>query len=422
MDQSPPEYLLQERFQQVKPGLDRTRELLARLGEPQKKLKTVHVAGTNGKGSVCACIASVLRHAGYTVGMYTSPSVVCYNERYQINGEYISDEELARGLEKLAPFIDAMEDTPTQFEIETALALDLFAENGCDIAVIEVGMGGRWDATNVIDSPEAAVICAIGLDHCGMLGGTEAEIARVKAGIIKPGCDAVLYPSGEEPDAEVEKECAGTGARLHRCDFGELKILSSGVDGSRFDFGELHDIYLPLPGKYQPKNAALAITALRALRSRGWEISDEDVVGGLAETVWPGRMELLSESPVFILDGSHNPHGMRATAESLEEYFKGRKLIFVVSMMADKDVAGTLSRLVPMAELFVAVEAPNSRAMKPGELAKLLRGMGAKAAAFDRIDTGVRYALERAGKDGVIAALGTLYFSAEVRRAVKEAI
>ncbi|MBP5166345.1 MAG: bifunctional folylpolyglutamate synthase/dihydrofolate synthase, partial [Oscillospiraceae bacterium] len=288
MAQSPLEYLSGERFQQVKPGLDRTRELLARLGDPQKKIKFVHVAGTNGKGSVCACISSVLAKAGYTVGMYTSPSVVCYNERYQINGEYLSDEELTRELERLAPVIDAMEDTPTQFEIETAMALDLFAENGCDIAVVEVGMGGQWDATNVIDSPEVAVICAIGLDHCGMLGNTAAEIARVKAGIIKPGCDVALYPSGAEPDAAVEEKCAETGAKLHRCRHDELKILSSGVDGSRFDLGELHGIYLPLPGKYQPKNAALAVTALRALRSRGWKISDEDITGGLAKSVWPG--------------------------------------------------------------------------------------------------------------------------------------
>ncbi|MBO4331159.1 MAG: bifunctional folylpolyglutamate synthase/dihydrofolate synthase, partial [Oscillospiraceae bacterium] len=411
MTQRPLEFLSQERFQAVRPGLDRVRELLARLGDPQKKLKTVHVAGTNGKGSVCACIASVLRHAGYTVGMYTSPSVVCYNERYQINGKYISDGELVKEMEKLEPVIDAMEDTPSQFEIETALAFDYFLGAGCDISVIEVGMGGRWDATNVIDSPEAAVICAIGLDHCGMLGNTAAGIARVKAGIIKPGCDAVLYPSGEEPDAEVEKQCALTGAVLHRCVLDGLKIFSSGVDGSRFDFDGLDGIYIPLPGKYQPKNAALAVTALRALRSRGWEISDEDIKNGLAETVWPGRMELLSRRPAFILDGSHNPHGMKATAESLREYFPGRKLVYVVSMMADKDVAGTLELLVPTAELFVAVEAPNSRAMKPGELAKLVRSMGAKAAAFDRIDTGVRYALERAGKDGAVAALGTLYFS-----------
>ncbi len=419
---TPLEFISQEKFQGFKPGFDRVKVLLEKLGHPERKMKFVHVAGTNGKGSTCACISSILTRAGYKTGLYISPYVICWNERVQIDGQYISDGEFARAVAAIGPVAEAMEDPPSQFELETALALWYFADRGCDFAVMEVGMGGEWDATNVIPAPEAAVLCAIALDHTAVLGSTVAEIARVKAGIIKPGCDVVSY--GNEPDAEkvIEAACMEKGCRHFRPDFGSILVRERSLTGVTFDYASHEGLFLPLAGTYQPKNAALAIETAEALRTRGWHISGEDIREGLAAVKWPGRFELLRRDPLFILDGSHNPQGMEATAESLRAFFPGKKLWFLMGIMADKDVHGVAKLLAPLAAGFAAVEPPNPRAMKPAELAALLAAdTGAPARAFDSIEEGTRWVLAQAGKDGVCAALGSLYFSAQVRAAVENA-
>ncbi|MBQ4487493.1 MAG: precorrin-8X methylmutase [Oscillospiraceae bacterium] len=341
MDMTPLEFFSQERFQGFKPGFARTQALLDALGNPVKQLRFVHVAGTNGKGSVCACLASILTKAGYKTGLYTSHYVVTWNERVQVCGEYISEEDLEEAVGVIAPIAEAMEDAPTQFEVETALAIWYFAHVRCDIAVLEVGMGGEWDATNVIPAPEAAVICAIGLDHTGVLGSTPGEIAAVKAGIIKPGCAVASYGSGEEAEAVIEARCAEKGCPLVRADLTRLQELRPGLEGCRFNYGAYQDLFVPLAGTYQPRNAALAITAAELLRTRGWNIAEEHIREGLASVRWPGRFEVLRREPIFSLDGSHIPHGMAATAESLRTYFRGEKLWFVIGVMADKDVAET---------------------------------------------------------------------------------
>ncbi len=414
------EFFSQERFQGFKPGFARTRALLDALGNPEKRLKYVHVAGTNGKGSVSACLSSILTRAGYTTGLYTSPYVVCWNERVQVNGEYISDGDLQEAVDVIRPIAEAMADAPTQFEVETALALWYFAHAGCDIAVLEVGMGGEWDATNVIPAPEAAVLCAIGLDHTGVLGSTVGEIAGVKAGIIKPGCSVVSYGSGEEADAVIRARCDTLGCALSMPDFSRLRNVRPGLEGCRFDYGSYTDLFVPLAGTYQPRNAALAVTAAETLRQRGWTIRDEDIREGLRAVRWPGRFEVLRRDPIFILDGSHNPHGMAATAESLRTHFGDRKLWFVMGVMADKDVSGIADLLAPLAAGFAAVEPPNPRAMKPDALADLLRQRtGVQAIPFASIPQGVDWALNKAGTKGAAAALGSLYFSAQVRSAVE---
>ena len=418
---TPLEFISQEKFQGFKPGFDRVKVLLEKLGHPERKMKFVHVAGTNGKGSTCACISSILTKAGYKTGLYISPYVICWNERVQIGGEYISDEEFARAVSVIGPVAEAMEDPPSQFELETALALWYFADQGCEFAVMEVGMGGEWDATNVIPAPEAAVLCAIALDHTAVLGSTVAEIASVKAGIIKPGCDVVSY--GNEPEAEkvIEEVCMSRGCRRFRPDFDRIFVHEQTLTGVTFDYGAFHGLTLPLAGTYQPRNAALAIETALVLRTRGWHITDGDIRSGLAAVRWPGRFELLRRSPLFILDGSHNPQGMAATAESLRAYFPGKKLWFLMGIMADKDVHAVAKLLAPLAAGFAAVEPPNPRAMKPSELAALLAAdTGAEAKAFDSIEEGAKWVLDRAGKDGVCAALGSLYFSAQVRAAVNQ--
>ncbi len=419
---TPLEFISQEKFQGFKPGFDRVRVLLERLGHPERKMRYVHVAGTNGKGSTCACISSILTKAGYQTGLYISPFVIRWNERVQIDGQYISDEEFREAVEAIGPVAEAMEDPPSQFELETALALWHFARKGCEFAVMEVGMGGEWDATNVIPAPEAAVLCAIALDHTAVLGSTVGEIARVKAGIIKPGSDVVSYAN--EPDAEkvVGEVCREKGCRHFRPDFGSILVRERSLTGVTFDYGAFEGLTLPLAGAYQPKNAALAIETALVLRTRGWHISDRDIRAGLAAVRWPGRFELLRRDPIFILDGSHNPQGMEATVESLRAFFPGKKLWFLMGIMADKDVHAVAKLLAPLAAGFAAVEPPNPRAMKPAELAALLSSdTGAEARAFDTIDEGARWILQQAGRDGVCAALGSLYFSAQVRAAVEKA-
>ncbi len=282
-----------------KPGLIRTRTLLAALGDPHKQLKFIHVAGTNGKGSTAAMLASCLQAAGYRVGLYTSPFINRFNERIQVNGQQIPDEALVRLVERVKPAADAMTDIPTEFEIITALGMLWFAETKCDIVVLEVGLGGTLDSTNVIDPPECAVITALGMDHVKELGPTLAGIASAKAGIIKPGSPVVSYGGVHEADAVIARTAAERHAPLTVVDLSRLTIEDGDLDAVTFDFDGLNGIRLPLIGSYQPRNAATAITALRVLRSRGWNIPDSAIRAGLEQVRWPGRFELLRHSPAF---------------------------------------------------------------------------------------------------------------------------
>ena len=404
-----------------KPGLSRTEHLLSLLGNPHKKLKFVHVAGTNGKGSTSACIASILREAGYKTGLYTSPYINVFNERMQIDGEMISDGELCELCEYIKPFSDSMtDDPPTEFELITALAMEYFYRNGCDIVVLEVGMGGELDSTNVIDSPEAAVICAIDLDHTSFLGNTVEEVASAKAGIIKEGTSVALYDCEMSVYDVFDSKCKEVGASLVTAGFDKIENVKTSLRFIEFDFGKYKNLKLGLVGSYQPKNASVAITAIELLREKGYKISDENIYNGLKNVSWAGRFEILGENPVFVLDGAHNPHGMKATVESLCEHFKDRKIVFVVGAMADKDVKGMMSMLLPLADSFIAVKPDNPRAMKAEDLAKLLSELGAKAQSCDTVAQGVKSALDRAGNDGIVACLGSLYFSGEIRKAYLE--
>lgn len=401
-------------------GLSRTYELLRRLGDPQKKLKFVHVAGTNGKGSTCACIESILRHAGYKTGLYTSPYITRFNERIRICGEDIPDEALCRLTEQVRRAAEEMEDRPTEFEFITALGFLYFSQERCDVVVLEVGLGGELDSTNVIDAPEVAVITAIGLDHTKELGPTLSDIASAKAGIIKNGCSVVMYGAEPEADEVIRNVCREKGCTLYTPDFMEIKGLKSDLESCTFSYGELKDIRLPLAGRYQAKNAVTAITAIKALRQNGWKISDADIKEGLRNVRWQGRFELLRREPVFILDGSHNPHGMAATAESLRENFGDKKIVFLSGVMADKDVLGMIRLIAPMAKCVVTVTPNNPRALPAEEYAALLRENGIEAETENSIEDGVKRAVSLAGADGVVCALGSLYFSADIRRAVEK--
>lgn len=396
-------------------GLDRTRELLGKLDDPQKELKFIHIAGTNGKGSTAAMLSSILEEAGYRVGLYTSPFINRFNERMQVNHQPIPDEELAALTEYVRPHADAMADSPTEFELITALAMVWFARQKCDIVVLEVGMGGELDSTNIIDVPEAAVIAAMGMDHVKELGPTMADIARAKAGIIKEGGRVVSYGGNPEADEVIAAVCRARNASLCQPDFSAIVPGDFGLEGQTFSYKGWRGLRIPLVGAYQMNNAAVVLETVEVLRQRGWSVSDEAVRQGLADTRWPARFEVLRRDPVFIVDGGHNPHGIRATAESLSRLFPGRKITFVTGVMADKDVEHILGLIVPLAEQFFTVRPDNPRAMDAGELAARIEAMGAKATACASVRDGVDRAIQAEGPHGVACALGSLYMSGEVR-------
>ena len=394
-------------------GLGRTRELLRRLGDPQKQLKFVHVAGSNGKGSTCAMIASVLQQAGYKTGLYTSPHLMSFCERFQINGEWISEDALARVTEIVKGPAEEMEDHPSQFEISTALAMVYFLQESCDIVVMEVGMGGELDSTNVIDAPEAAVIMNIGLEHTEYLGDTLEKIARTKGGILKTGCDAILYPNVPEVEHTIETLCKEREIPLHKVRGNDLQILAQSLFGQRFIWkGEEYRI--PLSGEHQCKNAAVALETIDVLQNRGWEISEVDIEEGLRRTSWPARMEVLCEDPLFILDGGHNPQCIEALAENVRALFPGQKVAYLLGILGDKDYRLMLEILKDTAAQAVCV-APNSeRALSAEELTKVAEEiLQSPAVAAQSIEKGLELLLSSDCVPKI--AVGSLYMAGELR-------
>ena len=411
-------YIHNVKWMKSKPGLSRTRELLAKLGNPEKKLKFVHVAGTDGKGSTSSYIASVLQKAGYVTGLYTSPYIIKFNERMQINGQMIEDDELIELTEIIRPIADSMKDTPTEFEMITALGMLWFYRKKCDIVVLEVGMGGELDSTNVIDTPEVAVLTSMGFDHTAFLGPTMTDIAGAKAGIIKENGLVASYGSNEEADAVFEKKCREKNCELHVCDFGRLDVLSTDLSGSTFNYRDYRDVRISLAGSFQPRNASLAIEAIELLRKKGYRITDENIYDGLKSVYWPGRFEVLMNSPTFILDGAHNPHGMEAAVQSLKAVGNGKKYVIIMGVMADKEVDAMVKLLLPVSSKFFTVRPDNPRAMEAGALAELIRQCGGEAESAESTDDAVKKAVEFAGEEGMVSAIGSLYFSSDVRKSV----
>ena len=412
-------YLESVPWQGTRLGLDRTRELLEKLGHPEENLRFVHVAGTNGKGSTSTMLASVLQAAGYRTGLYTSPFLQVFRERMRVDGDMITEEELGALTERLRSVAETMEDPPTEFEMMTAIAFLFFQSRRCDIVVLEVGMGGRLDSTNVIGPPEAAVICNIGLDHVKELGDTVEKIAFEKAGIIKPGCAAVLYEP-EQPGvaAVVEEVCARQGAALHRTEFACLRSLEDSVGGQRFSYRGWEDLQIRLLGAHQLKNAAVVLETVSVLRERGFSIEEEAVRRGLAEAVWPGRFEVLNTRPVFIADGGHNRQCVEAVADSLHRYFPGKQVLLIMGVLADKDYRAMIELLAPLAKGFYTVTPDSPRAMAAEKLAELLLPYGKPTDVCRSAADAVAKAFACAEEDDVICSFGSLYMTGEIRTAV----
>lgn len=400
------------------PGLERIEALLDKMNHPERSCKFVHVAGTNGKGSTCAMLASIFQAAGYKTGLYTSPYILRFNERIQINGQQIPDEAICELTEYIKPLADSIFEQPTEFEMVTALGFEYFAREKCDIVICEVGMGGEFDATNVILPPEAAVLCNIGLDHTEVLGDTLEKIAATKAGVIKPGCDAVIYREQASVEQVFEERCKAVGAKLHKADFDSIRLLSHDLTGQVFSWGSFEALHLPLLGAHQLHNAAVALTAALALRARGWKLTDEAIRKGIETVQWPGRFQIMRQKPLFIVDGGHNPQCIEALVKNIDDYLKGRALTVLTGVLGDKDYHCMYKDVAPFAKEFITITPDNPRALEAEKLADYLRQFGAPATACACVEDGVRLATQHAGEDGVVLCYGSLYMIGDIHAAL----
>lgn len=406
-------------------GLESMRELLRRLGDPQNELKFIHISGTNGKGSVLAYLSTILSGAGYRTGRYISPTLFSYRERIQVDGEYIEKESLARHVTAIAAAAEDMQKaglpSPTVFEIETALAFLYFKEKRCDIVTLEVGCGGLLDATNVITTTLMEVIASISMDHTDLLGDTLAKIAAQKAGIIKPDTMVVSAQQKSEAAQVIEDTCKEQHCTLQMVDESKISNVHYGAEGQTFSYKTWENVAISLAGSYQIKNAALALEGVEALRKLGYALSDQQVREGLLHTAWRGRFTTLRRDPTVIIDGAHNPAAALELKESLERYFPGKTLYFVMGMFKDKDYAQVIDLTAPLARHIITVETPgNPRAMPARELAEAVGKVNPSVEWADSVAHGVEKALAMAGKEDAVIIFGSLSFLGEAADAVNE--
>ena len=417
------EYIHSVTWMGSRPGLSRITELCEKMNNPQNSLRFVHVAGTNGKGSFCCMLSEILSAAGYRVGLFTSPFIKEFNERIRINGENIADEDLAEVTEYVRGFADTMEDLPTEFELITAIALEYFRRQNCDIVVLEVGMGGRLDSTNVITTPVLSVITEISLDHTGMLGDTVEAIAAEKAGIIKAGVPVMFSGTDARARAVVADAAQKMGCAITYPVYDTLIVERSSVEGSTFAYDGQTGYTISLSGLYQPRNAAAVICAVMALRQAGYTVSDEALRAGLACARWSARFELLRRDPVIIYDGGHNPGGVTVSFASVTQYFPGVKCTALSGIMADKDYAETVEISAPHIARVFTVTPDVPRALHASAYADTYRAHGVEAIPCDNIDSGVAAAIDDARREGrPLIIFGSLYMYADIVSAVDKVL
>ena len=415
------------------PGLDAIEGLLEELGHPEDNLKVVHIAGTNGKGSIFAYLSSILIAAGFKVGRYISPTISCYEERFQINGEYITKDELARLYNIVEEAMKREEEKtglkPTLFEVETAISFLYFKEEKVDYALIEVGMGGRMDASNVIRHPELTVISSISYDHQAFLGDTLEEIAWQKAGIIKESCPVVLSENSDEVCKVIEQEATKKKVKCIEIKPTDYEVLSETPYGSTFLWKEQR-YETKLPGRHQVSNAVTALAASEYLFRKDYEKNnarkaiaeelDEMNVksaqqGGIIRTCWPGRLEVLKKEPLFYRDGAHNPDGAKKLAAFLQKYFTNKKIIYIMGVLKDKEYKKMLRYLMPMAKEVYVFKPKNERGLSAQILADTIKEVADVSVTIESdVNAAVFRALDTAKPDDVLVACGSLSFMEEM--------
>ncbi len=412
--------------------LRRMEELLTRLGKPHLRAKSIHIAGTKGKGSTAAMIASVLSTSGYKTALYTSPHLIDLRERFRVDGELISEAAVVVLVARLKPEVEVVNSRATYgqlttFELLTALGFLYFAQKGVDFQVVEVGLGGRLDATNVI-TPEVCIITSINLDHTDVLGDSLAEIATEKAGIIKPGVVVVSSPQSEEVARVIEERCLSCGAKLVRVGRDVTwQGLGFDVDSQLLVVNGILDSYrlsIPLLGRYQLENAAVAVAALEVLAGKGFDITHDSITRGLSRVNWPGRFQVFGHNPLIVVDGAHNPASARGLKQSVEHYFKGQAgykeggkpfdhAILVIGTSFDKDIAGIVSELYPIFDRVIVTHSRHPRAMATEIIMAEFRKHGVEARSVGTVPEAVSLALTTAGERDLVCVTGSLFVVGE---------
>lgn len=418
------QYINQLNSKGIALGLERIEALLDRLGNPQKGQRFIHVAGTNGKGSVCAFLDSALREAGLRVGRYISPTLYDYRERIQIDGQYISKQAVASLLTTIQQACVQMErqglEPPTVFEVETALAFLYFAEQHCDYVLLEVGMGGRLDSTNVISQPVLSVITPISLDHTRMLGDHLAAIAAEKGGIVKPHCPAVLGPQQPEAQAVLTARCQQCGITPLQVDVNQIQKQQWSWQGQRFSYGRWSQLTIGLSGDYQRVNGAIAIEALQLLQKEEPALTDEAIQAGLAKARWPGRFEIIGQAPLFVVDGAHNSAGAQALAQTLQEHFSGKRIWLLLGVFRDKDYQQIGAILSGCSQTVFCFQPQHERGLEAELLAAAVAPYFQQVQVAESAEQAVQQVLQRADREDVVVSCGSLSTIGAVQRAVQQ--
>ncbi|MDE5909040.1 MAG: bifunctional folylpolyglutamate synthase/dihydrofolate synthase [Lachnospiraceae bacterium] len=396
------------------PGLENIENLCDKLGNPQKELSFVHIAGTNGKGSVLAFLSEVLKAAGYRTGRYVSPTLFEYRERIAVNNRPISKKELCTQMTVLKEIcwelVEEGKPHPTAFEIETAMAFQYFKEKECQIVVLETGLGGRLDATNIVTNTLAAVFTSISMDHMGVLGKSLQEIAENKAGIMKPGAAAVALKGEPEVNDVLEKKASLLGIPLITADFSDASGIKRSLAKQTFSYKEYKNLTISLVGAYQIENALLAAETIRTLKEKGYKIPDKAVYKGFEHTSWQGRFQILAKRPYFIADGAHNRDGAKRLAETIRLYFTNRKIIYIMGMLRDKEQDEILKATCPLASQILTVPTRGERGLSAYDLACKAKEYHDYVTALDSVEEAVEMAYLLADKDAVIIAFGSLSY------------
>ncbi len=406
-------YIESHTWSKMRTGLGRTLELLDRLDNPQNDLKFIHVAGTNGKGSTCAFLESILRYAGYKTGMYTSPYIEKFTEQIKVNSISITEEELCFLVKEISIIADSMVDTPSRFEILTSIAMKHFKDKGCDIVILETGMGGELDSTNVIPPAEVSVITNIGMDHTEFLGDTIEKIAETKAGILKNKTRAVIYDSDYRAVKIFKNRCKKLDIPVTVTDFSKIILLSLDKNGTTFMTEDYGEIYIPLIGRHQMKNAAVALDAIRLLRKCGYNVDKTAVLKGFKNVSWYARFEILMENPLFILDGGHNLQCVNALSDTLDKAFPDTKFTIIMGVLQDKEVEMMVESIKRWADKIICTTPDSPRALAADKLAAIVKScVSVPVSVCDNVLTAVDLAFR---EERPTLAFGSLYMAGDIK-------